>query len=327
MLPGVLQDSFGRRFSYLRLSITDACSFRCAYCLPNGYQRTENDFLTLAEIRNLVAGFAELGTWKIRLTGGEPTLRRDLLEIIRAVAETPGIRRVALSTNGSRLGALVPALKSAGVRALNVSIDSLNRERFAEITGVDRLPEILEGLEAALEAGFDAVKLNAVLLKDWNDGELDGFLAYIRNRPVSVRFIELMPTGTTRELFERRHVRAEALRGKLLEQGWRPRARGEADGPADELEHPEYAGRVGLIAPYAKDFCATCNRLRITSRGELRLCLFGEGNSSIRRYLQHESQRGELQAAVAALLAKKEVSHYLPEGRFGNNQTFSAMGG
>jgi cyclic pyranopterin phosphate synthase len=323
-----LIDPHGRRFSYLRLSITDACNFRCAYCLPDGYSPAPNapGFLSLSEILNLGRAFAELGTWKIRLTGGEPTLRRDLVEIAGALSEIPGVRKLALSTNGHQLERLAPGLRAAGVRAVNISVDSLDPARFAEITGMDRLPEILRGVDAAIEH-FETVKLNAVLLKGWNDGELERFLEFARRRPVGVRFIELMPTASTSKLFEQRHVRADTIRARLLELGWAAQERADGAGPAEELAHPDYAGRVGLIAPYARDFCASCNRLRVTSRGELRLCLFGEGNLPLRPWLQHESQKEELKARLRSLLGQKEVSHYLNEGRYGNNASFSAMGG
>lgn len=324
-----LEDTFGRRFSYLRLSITDTCNFKCAYCLPNGYKKSEcaEDFLSVKEITNLVRAFAEMGTWKVRLTGGEPTLRRDLLEIAQTVSQIPGIRKVALSTNGYRLRSLAPELLASGVTALNVSVDSLDRKRFEEITGSTKLDEILEGIESAVALGFESVKINAVLLAGWNDSELTSFTNWIRNKPVSVRFIELMPTAQNGFVFERHHVRSDSVRAKLLAAGWKTAPRSDAAGPAEEFTHPDYRGRLGIIAPYANHFCSHCNRLRITSQGGLRLCLFGEGDHPIRHLLQSANDKSELQANIRGLLNKKEISHYLPLGRVGNNHTFSAMGG
>ncbi|MBI3554825.1 MAG: GTP 3',8-cyclase MoaA [Deltaproteobacteria bacterium] len=324
-----LEDSFGRRFSYLRLSVTDACNFRCVYCLPNGYQRSEGaeDHLSLAEIRNLVSAFTELGMWKIRLTGGEPTLRRDLLEIITMISENTAVKKIALSTNGYRLKQMAGELRLAGVSAVNVSVDTLNAQRFSALTGSGQLPEILEGIEAAIALGFESVKINAVLMKDTNESELALFLSWIRRRPVSVRFIELMPTGQTEAVFKKHHLQSNPLRMQLLEQGWTIKPRGPADGPAIEMSHPDFQGSIGLIAPYSTDFCATCNRLRISSTGGLRLCLFAEGNHSLRHLLQRSSQKEDLKQTIHSLLNKKEVSHYLPEGRYGNNQTFSSIGG
>ncbi|MFL5812402.1 MAG: GTP 3',8-cyclase MoaA [Bdellovibrionia bacterium] len=324
-----LQDGFGRQFSYLRLSITDACNFRCAYCLPNGYQNTHRDetYLSLSEIRNLVTAFAQLGMWKIRLTGGEPTLRRDLPELIQLISITPGIGKVALSTNGHRLSSILPLLIRSGLSALNVSIDSLDPVRFQKLTGNDRLGEILDATEWAIQNTTLQLKVNAVLLQDTLDQDLGTFLEWIRKRPVSVRFIELMPTSQNQAFFKSQHFSAGPLRQKLLSQGWKERARSEGDGPALEFMHPDFLGRVGIIAPYSSEFCKTCNRLRVTSRGALRLCLFAEGEHSIRHLLQDPSQIPELKHYLCSLLQKKEVSHYLPEGRYGNNSTFSAMGG
>jgi cyclic pyranopterin phosphate synthase len=324
-----LSDLHGRRFSYLRLSVTDLCNFRCAYCLPNGYRKPANaaEPLSVAEITNLVGAFAELGTWKVRVTGGEPTLRDDLPKIIRAVIGTPGIRKVGVSTNGHRLKENARVFKLLGVSALNVSVDSLDPVRFREITGRDTLPEILEGIEVALGLGFSSVKVNAVLMKDLNDGALDSFLDYVRERPIAARFIELMPTGTNQEHFTARHVRADDIVQSLLERGWTAEERNEADGPAREFRHPAYAGRIGIIAPYSKDFCASCNRLRVSSQGGLQLCLFGEGRHPLRHLLQSAGQREELKDEIRNLLGQKKISHYLKDGNYGSNQTFSTIGG
>ncbi len=322
-----LVDGFGRRFHYLRLSVEDACDYRCRYCLPHGYRQTEPEPpLSLDEIRRLVAAFAALGFWKVRLTGGEPTVRRDILEIARAVAATPGVRRVALSTNGARLAALAAELKDAGVSAVNVSVDSLNPARFREVTGRDDLPKILNGVDRALALGL-TVKLNAVLMKGVNDGEFADFLDRTKERPLEARFIELMPAADNMEFFTSRHLKASSLVDFLLADGWTEVPRAEADGPARRFTKAGHVGSVGVIAPYAKDFCASCNRLRVTSRGRLRLCLFAEGEHSLRLLLQSDDQRDALQASVRSLLGLKEVSHSLPEGKVGDTRHFAAIGG
>lgn len=322
-----LVDGFGRSFHYLRLSVEDACNFRCLYCLPNGYHKTEAEQpLSVAEIGRLAGAFAELGFWKVRLTGGEPTVRQDILEIARTVARTPGIRRVALSTNGYRLTELAPDLKAAGVAAVNVSVDSLKPARFAELTGKDSLADVLRGIDASLALGLET-KVNAVLMKGLNDDEFGKFVERTRERPLSVRFIELMPVADNMGFFTERHLKAETLVAWLGENGWAERARREGDGPAREFHKNGYQGSVGVIAPYAKDFCGTCNRLRVTSRGRLRLCLFSEADHSLRPLLQDDSQRGELKERVKTLLGLKEVSHYLPDGKIGNTKHFAMMGG
>lgn len=322
-----LADSFGRKFHYLRLSVEDACDYRCRYCLPHGYKKEEPEPpLSVDEIRRLTAAFADMGFWKVRLTGGEPTLRRDLVEIASVVAATPGVKRVALSTNGARLRALVDDLARAGVGAVNVSVDSLEPARFKEITGQDHLPQILAGIERAQELGLD-VKVNAVLMKGLNDSEFARFVDLARDKPLGVRFIELMPTADNMDFFTERHLKAESLVSWLGENGWLEQARAEADGPARRFEKPGYAGSVGVIAPYAKDFCSTCNRLRVTSRGRLRMCLFAEGEHSLRPFLQRDDQKTELQESVQNQLGRKDVSHYLPDGKIGSTRHFAAIGG
>ncbi len=322
-----LVDGFGRSFHYLRLSVEDACNFRCRYCLPRGHHRSEADSpLSVAEIGRLTRAFAQLGFWKVRLTGGEPTVRTDIVEITKTVARTPGIRRVALSTNGYRLKTLAPDLKTAGIAAVNVSVDSLDAARFAELTGNDGLSDVLSGIDRSVELGLET-KINAVLMKGLNDMEFGRFVELARERPISVRFIELMPVADNVDFFAAHHLKAEALVAWLGENGWAERARKEGDGPARTFHKNGYNGSVGVIAPYAKDFCTSCNRLRVTSRGRLRLCLFSEADHSLRSFLQDDSQAPELQERAKTLLGLKEVSHHLPEGKLGNNKNFAMMGG
>ncbi len=323
-----LTDGFGRAFHYLRVSVDDVCNFKCVYCLPDGYHKTEPDPpLSAAELRRLVTAFAGMGFWKFRLTGGEPTSRHDIVDLAAAVAVVPGVRRLGLSTNGGRLAALAPALKAAGVQAVNVSVDSLDRERFREITGRDMLPAALQGIERCLALGFESVKANVVLLKGLNDGELEGFLEWTRETPVGVRFIELMRTGDNAAFFGERHLPAAGLLELLAAKGWTEEPRREGDGPARTFRRPGHRGSIGVIAPYDAGFCSTCNRLRVTSRGALRLCLFAEADVPLRHLLQDDAQAEELRRTVRELLARKEASHYLPEGRTGSTRHFAMIGG
>lgn len=323
-----IEDRFGRRFPYLRLSITDVCNFRCTYCLPDGHKKTREDtFLTLPEIRRIAEAFVGMGTWKIRLTGGEPTVRKDFCEIADAVASVPGIRKVAFTTNGYKLPERASQYYAAGLRAINVSIDSLDPRKFHEITGHDRLQEVVDGVERALEVGFEAVKINAVLLKGLNDDELEGFLAFIANRPVSLRFIELMQTGDNLAYFRKHHIPATVVKNKLIERGWSLLEREEGAGPAVEFAHPDYQGRIGIIAPYSKDFCKTCNRLRISAWGDLHLCLFGEGGHSLRHMLKDDGQKQELQETVMRLMNFKKSTHFLQDGETGVRLNLATVGG
>lgn len=323
--PRMLADAHGRAFHYLRLSLTDVCNFKCAYCLPNGYEKHARAELSQDEIVRLVRAFVHLGVWKVRLTGGEPTTRGDLLDIVRAIS---GVRRLALSTNGHRLVELAGPLQQAGVHALNVSVDSLDREVFARITGRDRLVEVKAGVEAAVALGL-TVKVNAVLLAGDNDGDdtLAAFAEWTRTLPIVVRYIELMQTQDNVVYFRRRHTSADRLRDRLLQDGWVRRARAEGDGPAEEYRRDGYAGGLGLIAAYSPGFCDTCNRLRVNARGQLRLCLFGDGAFDLRPWLQRDDQRDALAAEIRACLAGKTKGHRLHEDNPGDLVHLAAIGG
>ncbi|WP_243350454.1 GTP 3',8-cyclase MoaA [Stenotrophomonas acidaminiphila] len=323
-----LTDGFGRSFPYLRLSLTEACNFRCSYCLPDGYHADGRPrFLAVDEIARLVRAFATLGMHKIRLTGGEPSLRRDLTWIIATVARVPGIRKVAITTNGTRLPRYLPDWHQAGLTALNVSVDSLQRERFHAITGHDRLPEVLEGIAMAQALGLQSVKLNAVLLRDRNDDELPAWMEFLRERALSVRFIELMRTGDNGDYFQRHHLRADVLVEQLQAAGWSLRPRAADAGPAREYVHPAYRGSIGIIAPYSRDFCAGCNRLRVTARGDLRLCLFGDFGVALRPLLQSDADHDALLARITTQLGLKAAGHGLHQGRTGLTPHLASIGG
>ncbi|UBH26948.1 GTP 3',8-cyclase MoaA [Aeromonas enteropelogenes] len=323
-----LEDGFSRRFYYLRLSITDVCNFRCTYCLPDGYRpEGRKSFLSVDEIRRVVSGFAAMGTRKVRLTGGEPSLRRDFTSIIEAVAGTPGIEKVAMTTNGYRLKERAREWFDAGLSALNVSVDSLDPRQFHQITGENKLAEVMEGIEAALAAGFKSVKINAVLLKGLNDYQLEAFLAWIKHKPIELRFIELMQTGEMDTLFQNHHVSGEQIKQRLLESGWVQQLRGKDDGPAQVFMHPESQGGVGLIMPYSKDFCAGCNRLRVSSVGKLHLCLFGDNGVELRDLLGADSQQEALQQRIRSALSGKAATHRLHEGNAGATPHLASIGG
>ena len=198
-----LTDAFARKFYYLRLSITDVCNFRCTYCLPDGYKPgsvTNNGFLSVDEVRRVTRAFSGLGTEKVRLTGGEPSLRRDFPDIIAAVRENEHIRQIAVTTNGYRMARDVATWRDAGLTAINVSVDSLDARQFHAITGQDKFRQVMDGIDAAFAAGFEKVKVNTVLMRDVNHHQLDTFLAWIKSRPIQLRFIELMETGEGSDL-------------------------------------------------------------------------------------------------------------------------------
>lgn len=323
-------DNFDRKFYYLRLSITDVCNFRCSYCLPDGYKpqgANNKSFLSLDEIRRVTRAFAAAGTEKVRLTGGEPSLRRDFTDIIAAVRENRAIRQLAVTTNGYRLARDVAQWRDAGLTALNVSIDSLDPRQFHAITGQDKFHQVMSGIDAAFAAGFSKVKVNTVLMRDINHNSLHTFLEWIRTRPIQLRFIELMETGDGGDLFRTRHVSGKVIRDRLLSQGWVRQISERSAGPAQVFCHPDYQGEIGLIMPYEKDFCTTCNRLRVSATGKLHLCLFGDGGISLRDLLESDDQQDELQARVAASLSSKKQTHFLHQGNTGITQNLSYLGG
>lgn len=323
-----LTDPFGRSFPYLRLSLTEACNFRCSYCLPDGYQPSGTQhFLTTDECVRVASAFAAAGASKIRLTGGEPTLRRDFTEIAAAVAAVPGIRTLAMTTNGYRLKRDVARWRTAGINQLNVSIDSLDPRSFAAITGSDSLLQLLDGLELALTLGFNAVKVNAVILRDYTDHDWQAFLALVRDRPLELRFIELMQTASLSSAMLHQQQSGERLRARLLASGWQPLLRRHDDGPAEHYHHPDYAGRIGLILPYGRDFCDSCNRLRVSARGKLHLCLFGTHGVELRDLLQQDEQQPLLLARIRQTLKDKRISHFLHEGDAGITPHLAAIGG
>ncbi|MBD2815726.1 GTP 3',8-cyclase MoaA [Xenorhabdus sp. Flor] len=328
-----LIDMFSRKFYYLRLSITDVCNFRCTYCLPNGYQpnhspsKEHKSFLTLPEIRRVSRAFAELGTEKIRLTGGEPTMRRDFCDIIATVHENPQIKKIAVTTNGYRMEREVVRWKEAGLTAINVSVDSLDPRQFYAITGQDKFFQIMRGIDAAFEAGFSTVKVNSVLMKNINDTSLSAFLDWIKHRSIQLRFIELMETGEGSATFQRHHLSGDVIRRRLLQQGWQPQQRTRSDGPAQVFRHADYQGAIGLIMPYEKDFCQSCNRLRVSAIGNLHLCLFGEQGVPLRDLLSDDTSLNDLKLRIQGGLRHKRETHFLHQGNSGITPNLSFIGG
>jgi len=327
-LEKALTDNHGRRFRYLRLSVTDVCNFSCSYCLPDGYhchgQKKSN--LNTKEITHLLSAFAALGTEKVRLTGGEPSVRKDLTQIIEIAAKTRGVNQVAITTNGYKLKENITAWKEAGLTALNISMDSLDPQRFYLITGHNSLKKLLQGLELALELGLK-VKTNAVLLKGVNSHQLPLFLDFVKNKPISLRFIELMQTGDNQQYFSQHHLAAEKVVSWLTKRGWQQQPRSNTAGPAIEYANEDHLGKIGIIAPYSKDFCKNCNRLRVSSEGNLHLCLFASSGHQLRELLQQASQQPELIQRLQNLLQGKEAQHYLQNGYTGATYNLSMLGG
>lgn len=326
-----MSDSFGRSFPYIRLSITDVCNFKCGYCLPNGYFKVENKpgFLNLDEISNLVAAFTELGVSKIRITGGEPTVRKDFFEVLKNIKSEHEISNLVITTNGYKLNEIAEELIATRINGINISIDSLDRNKFKEITGQDRLPQILEGINILQNKGFKNIKVNAVLLKNINDSleEFQNWERFINNNEIDFRYIELMQTGDNLEYFKKYHTSAFVFKKYIESQDWKEISRISDAGPSINYVHSKLKGKFGIIAPYSKDFCSTCNRLRITAKGELRLCLFGNTGTNLRPYLQNQNQKDELIELILKQLRFKKESHYLETGNTGMTPHLASIGG
>ena len=327
-----LKDNFGRTFPYIRLSITDVCNFKCGYCLPDGYKIDKSDnrtFINIEEIGRLARALSELGVSKIRLTGGEPTVRKDFFEIIKIIKENSGIKKTVITTNGYRLDKIANNIKNSGLDGINISIDSLNAKTFKKITGHDRLEEILRGIKNLQKLNFKNIKINAVLLKGVNDSEKDfnDWAEFVKDNEIDFRYIELMQTGDNLDYFNNYHVPAKKFTDYLNNNNWVIQTFGKDSGPSKNYLNPKFKGKFGVIAPYSKDFCKSCNRLRITAKGDLRLCLFGNTGINIRHLMQKDSQIDELKDLILKQLNFKKESHYLEIGETGLTKNLSTTGG
>ena len=279
-------DQFGRRVEYLRVSVTDKCNLRCVYCMPlDGLDWLKREsLLSYEEIASVLRTMAGMGLEKVRITGGEPLVRKDLSRLVGMVAEIPGIVDISLSTNAVLLADQAQALRDAGIRRVNVSLDSLQEER---VDAIARRPgsfgRIMEGLEAAEAVGFDPIKINVVLIGGQNDDEIEDFALITRDRPWHVRFIELMPTGSNLELSADNFVSCQEALARIRRMGSIEPVDGPAgNGPATYFRFPGAAGTVGVITPMSHNYCDRCNRMRLTADGQLRPCLFGSIQKNLR---------------------------------------------
>ena len=308
-------DQFGRRVEYVRVSVTDKCNLRCVYCMPlDGLEWLKREsLLSYEEIASVLRTMAGMGLEKVRITGGEPLVRKDLPELVRMVAEIPGIVDISLSTNAVLLADQAQALRDAGVRRVNVSLDSLQEER---VDAIARRPgsfgRIMEGLEAAEEVGFDPIKINVVLIGSQNDDEIEDFALITRDRPWHVRFIELMPTGSNLELSADNFVSCQEALARIRRMGSIEPVDGPAgNGPATYFRFPGAAGTVGVITPMSHNYCDRCNRMRLTADGQLRPCLFGSIQTNLRDPLRAGA---DLVPLIEETLRIKPERHYLIQG-------------
>lgn len=325
-----LIDSFGRRITYLRLSLTDHCNLRCRYCMPeeaHGSGRAGQ--MSVAETARLVGLFARLGVDKVRLTGGEPLLRRDLVTLAGAIAALPGVRDLSLSTNALLLEQNAAALAAAGVRRLNISLDSLHADRFADITGGGDLAAVLRGIEAAQSAGMTPIKLNMVALNGINDDEITAMAEFAQGRGLELRYIETMPVGAQGEWSMRHHLPAEQIMARLQRHfgtDLLPQHEG-ADGPARMYRVGAQGPRIGVISAVSRHFCASCNRVRLTAAGDLVLCLGHEHSVSLREPLRAGMDDAALCALIRAAILRKPERHDFNAPQVAPLRPMYALGG
>jgi cyclic pyranopterin phosphate synthase len=291
-----VKDNFSREINYLRISITDRCNLGCFYCRPRrDWQKLPApEIMRYEELLQAARAAVSIGIRKIRVTGGEPLVRRGVVDFIRALHRTPGLEKVCLTTNGLLLAPMARDLYESGLRHLNLSLDSLRPERYREITGRDNFADVMAGLRQALDLGFHPVKINCVVLKGLNDEELLDFARLAQDFPLQVRFIEFMPTVSP-ELWTRHFLPMDEVRRRLTALGrMEERRPGHTAGPAHILRPSGFRGELGFISPVSQHHCPTCNRLRLTAAGRLRPCLFGEGEIDLKGPLRQGASDFEL---------------------------------
>lgn len=308
-------DPFGRRVEYLRISVTDKCNLRCVYCMPmEGLPWLKREeLLSYEEIAQIVETMAGIGLRRVRITGGEPLVRRDLPDLIRMIDSVPGIDDLSLSTNAVLLEDQAEALRDAGVHRLNVSLDSLRPDRVDAISRrPGSFPKIMAGLDAAERAGFDPIKVNVVLIRGQNDDEVEDFARITQERPWHIRFIEMMPTGANLELSQKQFVSCdEALERIESIERLEPVEGPFGNGPARYHRFPGAPGTIGVITPMSHNYCDRCNRMRLTADGQLRPCLFGSMQTNLRDPLRAGE---DLLPHIAETLRIKPERHHLVQG-------------
>jgi cyclic pyranopterin phosphate synthase len=317
MAQAKLTDRFGRTVNYVRLSVTDRCDFRCVYCMAEDMTFLPREqVLTLEEIARVAKTFVSLGTEKIRLTGGEPLVRKGILELIKEIGSY-GLRDFAMTTNGSQLPAMAEPLRKAGLKRLNISLDSLDADKFHRITRTGRLNQVLNGIDAAKEAGFEGIKLNTVVMKGGNDEEVPDLVEFARQKKVDITFIEEMPLGEISD-----HDRGQVLctsdevRNIISQHHELIPTPEDSGGPARYYRMPDSESRVGFISPHSHNFCSTCNRVRVTVEGRLLLCLGNEHSVDLLRVLRGYPVNDDKlrETIINAMDLKPEQHHFSANG-------------
>ena len=334
MISGMLRDSYNRPIRDLRVSLTDRCNFRCFYCLPHGEPpiAPKEQMLSYEEIDYVCEIFVSLGIEKLRLTGGEPMLRRDIETIISKLSrlKTSGLRDLALTTNGYYLPERAQSLKDAGLDRVTISLDSLKRDVFKRMTGVDVLDKVLAGIAAAKKAGLEPIKINAVIVREHNEDEVADFAAFARAHDVKMRFIEFMPLDSGHEWSRDDVVSGKEIRGRISERF--PLVRVDVARGSETSSRYRFAdgapGEIGIIAPVTEPFCGACSRIRLTADGQIRTCLFSTVEHSLRDVVRSGASRAEIVDYIHSVIMKKEPRHFINDPGFVTpSRTMSFIGG
>ena len=314
-------DMFSRTISYLRLSLTDRCNLKCMYCVTedekNGclVKLGQDELLTYEELLRVVRVAVGMGISKLRLTGGEPLVRNNIMHFIRHLAEIEGLDDIRITTNGVLLGKYAQGLFDAGVTKVNISLDTLQRERFAEITGVDCFDRVWKGIETALDLGFSPVKLNMVVMRDINDDELPAFAELSRKMPLQIRFIEFMPIGTSTRWTRDTYMSTDEIKARFGALGELiPQEKQQADGPASVFKlGADAVGSLGFISPISHHFCDRCNRLRLTSEGRLRSCLLHDEETDLKSVLRAGCSDVDIRETLLTAIRNKPKGHQMAD--------------
>jgi cyclic pyranopterin phosphate synthase len=326
-----LIDGFNRPITYLRVSVTDKCNLRCIYCMPEGGLQwlRRDEILSYEEIAEIVRAAASVGVRAVRLTGGEPLVRRDLKRLVGSIAAVPGIEDIALSTNGLLLAEQLDGLVDAGLRRINFSLDTLRADRFEAIARRPGLDAVLRSVDAAIAAGLAPLKLNCVVMRGRNDDELADFAMLTLDRPIFVRFIEVMPVHENLQMQRDTYISSDEILERIAALGvLNPLPGPSGNGPARYFALAGAAGAVGVISPLSHDYCERCNRVRLTADGRLRLCLFGDHALDLRSPLRAGATTEQLAGLLRSAMLIKPERHHLRLGEAASRmRAFSEIGG
>ncbi|WP_027340685.1 GTP 3',8-cyclase MoaA [Halonatronum saccharophilum] len=312
-----LIDDLGRRVDYLRISVTDRCNLRCYYCMPSqGVDLTDHkEILTYEEIVKVVQASVRLGVKKVRLTGGEPLLRPEIVNLVRMLKGIGGINEVSLTTNGILLNKYGEELLSVGLDRVNISLDTLDPNKFKRITGYDQHRQVISGIEKALELGLDPVKVNVVLMKGINDDEIFDFINLTKEKPLHIRFIEFMPAGNNSAKDDDRYLSIGNLKARIRKrERLLPTKFNKGNGPAYYYQLPNALGTLGFITPISNHFCSSCNRLRLTATGQLRPCLSSDNEYGLKEILRGNKEIKELEEVFLKSIRRKPKEHQMEQG-------------